>query len=257
MKSQGDAIARAAALYEKRLNPQSTMEMRGHLEGAVEPESAALLATSVLCDYLNRWNSAGADEIAKAEAATQHALTHRPEHYLGHYAKGFLHRTKGEHEAALAAFTETVKHNANFYRAHAQRGAELIYLGRAEEGIREVEKAIDLNPKSSSLGMFQWIIGRGRFFLGQYAEAVPWLQQSIRRWPHLWYNRLYLASAQALLGDKTAARRTLRAFDAKFPGFTLKRVVDEERANPNSNAFMVTGREKFHDGLRAAGMAEG
>ena len=254
--SRRDSIARARAIYDGRLNPQSTQQMRGHLEQHAA-ESSALIATSVLCDYLNRWNGAGAPEVAKAETAVQHALGTKPDHHLGHYAKGFLHRTKGEHEAALAAFTEALKYSPNFARGHAQRGAQLVYLGRPEEGIAEVEKAISLSPNSPSLGMFQWIIGRARFFMGQYADAIPWLEKSVRLWPNLWYNRLYLVSAHALTGNKAAATRTLRAFDRKFPGFTLARVVIEERSNPNKNRFMVAGRRRFHDGLQRAGMASG
>lgn len=256
MNGRGSSIARARALYDKRLSPQRTQQMRGHLETSAA-ESSALIATSVLCDYLNRWNDAGAAEVAKAEMAMRHALTVKPDHFLGHYAKGFLHRTRGEHEAALAAFTDALKYNPSFARGHAQRGAELVYLGRPEEGIAEVEKAIALNPNSSSLGMFHWIIGRAWFYMGKYAEAVPWLQRSVRLWPNLWYNRLYLVSAHAMLGNLAAARRTLRAFDRRFPGYTLARVTVEERSNPNGSRFMATGRRRFHQGLQRAGMAEG
>jgi adenylate cyclase len=254
--SPRNSIARARAIYDKRLDAKSTQQMRGHLE-AHAADSSALLATSTLCDYLNRWNEAGAAEIEKAETAVKHTLGIKPDHFLGHYAKGFLHRTRGEHEAALAAFSEAVKHNPDFARAHAQRGAELVYLGRAEEGIAEVEKAISLSPNSSSLGMFHWIIGRARFFMGQYAEAIPPLQRSVRLWPKLWYNRLYLVSAYALIGNKAAATRTLRAFDKLYPSYTLARVEVEERTNPNKHPFVRAGRRKFHDGLRRAGMAPG
>jgi adenylate cyclase len=256
MNGRGNSIARARAIYEGRLDATRTRAMRDHLDTAAA-DSSALSATSVLCDYLNRWNDAGPDEVKKAEAAVQHALTVKPDHYLGHYAKGFLHRTRGEHTAALEAFTETVKHSPNFARAHAQRGAELIYLGRPEEGIAEVTKAIQISPNSSSLGMFHWIIGRGRFFMGQYAEAIEPLRLSVRLWPNLWYNRLYLVSAYTLLGNRAAARRALRAFNKRFPDYTLARVAVEERTNPNSDRFMVEGRRKFHEGLERAGMPAG
>jgi adenylate cyclase len=256
MNGRGDSIARAQAMYDQRLDPTRTRAIRDLLDTAAA-DSSALSATSVLCDYLNRWNDAGSAEVTKAEASVQHTLTMKPDHYLGHYAKGFLHRTRGEHDEALAAFTEAVKHNPEFARAHAQRGAELIYLGRAEEGIAEVENAIKIRPKSSSLGMFHWIIGRGRFFMGQYAEAIEPLRLSVRLWPNLWYNRLYLVSAHALLGNRAAARRALRAFDKQFPGYTLARVAVEERTNPNSGQFMVEGRRKFREGLESAGMPAG
>ena len=132
MRSSGNAIARARAIYDGGLNPQSTQLMRGHLEASAA-ESSALLASAALCDYLKRWNNAGSDEVAKAEAAVHHAIATKPDHYLGHYAKGFLHRTKGEHEAALAAFTETVKHNPDFAvrgRRPARRRAGLSRPGR-------------------------------------------------------------------------------------------------------------------------------
>jgi adenylate cyclase len=256
MNSRGNSIARAQAIYNGRLDETRTRAMRDHLN-TVAADSSALAATSVLCDYLNRWNDAGSDEVAKAETAVHHTLTVKPDHYLGHYAKGFLHRTRGEHEEALAAFTETVKHNPDFARAHAQRGAELIYLGRPEDGIAEVENAIKISPNSSSLGMFHWIIGRGRFFMGQYTEAVEPLRSSVRLWPNLWYNRLYLVSTHALLGNMALARRALRTFDGRFPGYTLARVAVEEKTNPNSGRFMVEGRRKFHEGLERAGMSRG
>jgi adenylate cyclase len=254
MNSRGNSIARARAIYDKRLSPQATQQMRGHLEHSAA-ETSSLIATSVLCDYLNRWNEADETHVARAEAAVHHALSVKPDHFLAHYAKGFLHRTRGEHEEALTAFTKALEYNPGFARGHAQRGAELIYLGRPEEGIAEVEKAIALNPTSPSLGMFHWIIGRGRFFLAQYAEAIEALRLSVRLWPNLWYNRLYLVSAYALIGDRAAARRTLRAFDKLFPDFTLARVAVEERTNPNTNRLMVAGRRKFHEGLERAGMA--
>jgi adenylate cyclase len=250
---RGNSVARARAIYDTRLSPQKTQQMRGLLEASAA-ETSALLATSVLCDYLNRWNDAGPAEVARAEIAVQQALSIDPNLSLAHYAKGFVHRTRGEHETSLAAFTEALRLYPNFARGHAQRGATLLYLGRPEEAIAEVEKAIELSPNSPSLGMFCWIIGRAHFYMGEYAKAAPWLQRSIRLWPNLWYNRLYLVSADAHLGNKAAASRGLRAFDRLFPDYTLARVLIEERANPIKNRLVIAGRRKFHDGLRRAGM---
>ncbi len=253
MQGGRNSIARARAIYDGRLDPRGTRQMRGHLQDQAA-DSSALLATSTLCDYLNRWNNTGDAEITKAEAAVTHVLSISPDHYLGHYAKGFLHRTRGEHEKALAEFTETIKHSPNFARGHAQRGNELIYCGRPEEGIAEVQKAIAMAPKSPSLGMFEWIIGRTKFVMGEDAEAVDWLQKSVKSWPKLWYNRAYLIAAYAKSGKMAAAKRALQAFDKRFPGWTLARVVEEEKANPNSNAFMVNGRQRLHDALLSVGM---
>ena len=255
--ARGESLALAHTLYENRRNPQSTQEMRGHIDAA-HADASALRATAVLSDYLNRWNGVEKRHLADAEAAVRQALTIDRTHHLAHYAKGFMHRARGQHKAALAAFTEAAKHNPDFAHAHAQRGAELLYLGRPADAISEVQKAIKLNPRSPSLGMFYWIIGRAEFFSGNYAAAIPWLQRSVRLLPDLWYNRLYLVSAYAHLGKKAAAKRTLDEFNQRFSkpksAYALKQVVANERTNPNNHKFVVAGRRRFHEGLRLAGM---
>jgi tetratricopeptide (TPR) repeat protein len=253
MRGSDDSFARAKTLYEMRVTPQRTQQMRGLL-GQTAAETAALTATTALCEYLNRWNDAGPAELALAEAAIEQALAHNPELFLAHYAKGFLCRARGQHQASLDAFDQTIKFAPEFARAYAQKGEELVYLGRAEEGIASVERAVEISPNSAVRGYFYWVIGRARFFLEQDAEAIPRLQASVRSWSNVWYNRLYLVSAYALLGRGAAASRVLQAFGRQFPGYTLARVIENEGATPDDHPFVVAGRERFHDGLRRAGM---
>jgi len=254
MRSQRDSFARASSLYEKPVTPQRTQEMRGLLDSAVA-ETAALNATTLLCQYLNRWDNVGRDELQQAEAAIQIALNpNNPRLFLAHYAKAFLHRSRGEHQAALEAFDETIKLAPDFARVYAQKGEDLLYLGRFAEAIAAVERAIELSPKSAVRGYFFWVKGRALFFLHQDAEAVRWLQDSVRAWSNVWYNRLYLVSAHAHVGKMSAASRVLQAFDRQFPGYTLARVVENEGATPADHPLVVAGRERFHDGLRRAGL---
>lgn len=253
MRSRGNSFARADSLYERPVTPQRTRQMRGLLDQSVA-ETAALTATTVLCEYLNRWNDAGPDELLRAEAAIKTALDHNPELFLAHYAQGFLHRSRGQHQDALAAFDETIRLAPEFARVYAQKGEQYVYLGEPEKGIAEVERAIEISPNSSVRGYFYWVIGRARFFMGQDADAIPQLQASVRAWSNVWYNRLYLVSAHAHLGRRVAADRVLRAFNRQFPGYTLARVVENEGATPDEHPFVVAGRERFHEGLRRAGL---
>lgn len=253
MEGSDDPLARAKTLYERSVTPQRTQQMRGLLDESAA-ETAAYIATTVLCQYLNRWDDAGPAEVATAEAAIAQALAHNPQLFLAHYAKGFLCRTRGQHQAAREAFDETIKYAPKFARVYAQKGEELVYLGHPADGIAEVETAMRISPNSSVRGYFYWVIGRARFFMDQDAEAIPWLQRSVRNWSNVWYNRLYLVSAQAHSKKKAAANRVLKAFDQKFPGYTLARVIENEGATPDDHPFVVAGRERFHAGLRLAGM---
>jgi adenylate cyclase len=254
--SYGRSFNQAGTLRNQSLNPTRSRQMVELLNQA-GAEKDALLAITILCDYLNRWNEAGPAEVARAESAVDEALSIDPAFYLAHYARGFLCRAQGRHEEERAAFDETIRFNPDFARAHAQRGEALLYLGQAAEAIVAVDEAIRRNPTSKIRGYFYWVKGRSYFYQQQYTEAIDWLKQSVRNWPHVWYNRAYLVSAHALSGNpgsRTAARRVLRSFNARFPGYTVTQVIDNERATPDNTQSFVAMRQRFHEGLRLAGM---
>ena len=257
-----DLRYRAMGLYISGITAEHTLAARNLLEQAVklDPKSAeawAWLADLLVSDYLNRWNSAGEEELkaASAAAARAKALDHNQD--LAYFADAFVHRARGESQAALDAFSMAIKLNPNFSRAYAQMGAELINTGHPSEAPPLVEKAMLLSPRDPSIGVFYWIIGRAHFFSGDYAAAIPWLRRSVESRPNLWYNRLYLVSAYQLTGDRSTAAKSLQEFNEHFrePRFTLPLVETFERANPNENPVIVQGRERFHESLRAAGMA--
>ena len=56
------------------------------------------------------------------------------------------------------------------------------------------------------------------------------------------------------LGSRAAARRVLRAFNGRFPGYTVAQVIENERATPDNTPSFVAMRQRFHEGLRLAGM---
>jgi adenylate cyclase len=262
----GDLISRARALHHQVRTPENSLEIRELLQKALEDstgleprelaETWSLLAEILMCDYLNKWNEAGIGELAEAETAARRALEIVPDLAAAHYASGLIHRARGRHDASLAAFTRTVELNPRFALAHAQQGAELIYTGRPLEALPRIESAIRISPDSPARGMFDWYMGRAHFFAGNYGDAIPWLRRSVESRGNLWYNRLYLVGSCALTGDRDAAIAALREFDIKFPNYTLARVIASEQTNPNHDPVVVAARDKFHEGLRRAGMPE-
>jgi tetratricopeptide (TPR) repeat protein len=242
-----------AALFPGRLTPENTL--------AIRAAALSVLADVLASDYLNRWNNARADELARAEEAVKEALNIDPGIPLAHYADAFIHRARGEHQAASDAFDRAITHDPDFARAYAQKATEQINLGYPDRVRDLVKKAIELSPQDSSLGVFYWILGRAQFFDGHYKEAIPDLETSIEWRPNLWYNRLYLASAYALADDENAAKRVLTAFQNhpffRYRRFTVAVIESEfESANPSNNQFVIAAREKFHQGLVKAGMDE-
>jgi TolB-like protein/Tfp pilus assembly protein PilF len=258
-----DLRLRATSLLFSSVTPENTMAMRTLLQRSVtldsrSAEAWARLAEIIVTDYLVKWNDTGEQELREAEQAVHKALLIDPNHALAHFVYGLIARAHGEHHSALEAFSRAIELDRNFAAAHAQKGNELILVGRPAETPPFVEQAIRLSPQDSSIGMFHWIIGRARFFLGEYEQAMVWLRKSVETRPNLWFNRLYLVSACALADMPDEAARALAEFDRRFrePAYTLAVVLAHERTQPNDNPLVVAGREKFHEGLLRAGMAQ-
>ena len=77
---------------------------------------------------------------------------------------------------------------------------------------------------------------------------------------NLWYNRLYLISAYALLDKREEAARALGEFNRRFPQphYTLAFLRRQQMsANPSSDRTVLAARAKFYEGLALAGMEEG
>jgi adenylate cyclase len=259
-----DLRFRAMAIYFSGIAPEHTLEARQLLEQSVhvDPSSAeswAWLADLLASDYLNRWNDAAKEQLIQADDAVGKALALDPDLDLAYFAKGFIHRAKGENAAALDAFGRSVELNPNFARAYAQKANELINVGRPAEAPPFLMKAIELSPLDPSIGVFYWNLGRAEFFSSHYEDTIPWLRKAVALRPNLWYNWLYLVSAQSLLGNDEEARKTLVEFISRRtpedPKLTLAIVKKLEQATPNNNPVIVEGREKFHEGLLKAGLS--
>ncbi|HTV90603.1 MAG TPA: tetratricopeptide repeat protein [Stellaceae bacterium] len=251
--SSDDPLSGARALYQRTINPARTQEIRRLLDQSAA-ETAAYSAITALCQYLNHWPDAGPAEVASAEAAVELALADSPQRFIAHYAQGFLYRTRGQHEAAVNAFDETIRLAPEFARAYAQKGEDLVFLGRVAEAIVEVRRALEISPQSSVRGYFYWVMGHAYFVMHEDGEAVRWLRDSVRNWPDVWYNRLYLVSAHALADELTPARRALQTFNRRFSSYRIANVIESESVVPDDNAAIHAERERFHDGLRRAGM---
>ena len=258
-----DLRLRATGLFFGSIAPENTWTTRQLLQqsAALDPNSAetwARLAEIIASDHVNNWNDTGKEALYDAEEAVQKALLIDPSHALAHLAQGLIQRARGEHHAALEAFSRAIELDRNLALAYAHKANELINIGRPEEAPTLVDQAIRLSPHDPSIGVFHWISGRANFVAERYDQAISYLRKSIGARPTVWYNRLYLVSAYALSDLPEEAARALDEFNRRFrePVFSLAVVEAREAATPNENPSVVRARGKFHEGLLRAGMPE-
>ena len=263
-----DLRLRAMALVIASVTPEHTLSARRLLEDSVrlDPLSAdswAQLANLLVSDYLNHWNEAkesveaGKDLLRRADKALQEALKIDPSVPLAHYADGFIRRAKGDHLGSLDAFDRVLQLDPNFARGYAQKANQLVMVGRAKEAPPLVLKAIALSPRDPYMGMFNWVIGRAYFVIGDYENSLVWLRKSVQMSPDRWYNRAYLIGAYALTGrhDQPEARTALSEFNETFSGYTVQRIKDlyeKERVRPDPG--IQASIQQLYKGLQLAGV---
>src|SRR5581483_848795 len=216
-----DERMRAMAASVGYPTPQKFLETRQHAEAGLkaDPDNArllGLLASVLVGDVLNGWNAAGQAEVDRAEAAAKKAIALDYNIPIAHHALGYVHRLHGNHKAALDAFNTAKKIDPNFARSYAQAGNEMVFLGKPEEAIALVEKAIELSPEDPAIATFRWVEGRAYFTLGDYPKAIKALEQSVKARPNLWYVQAWLTAAYALASRDVDARQSLEEFEQKY-----------------------------------------
>jgi len=235
---------------------------------AVRAIAWAALANVLISDYLNRWNDAseGGDRAAEllreAKKAADNALHLNDKLALAHYARGLVYRAENQGADALREFDLAIDNDRKFARALAQRASEKINVGRFGDALDDLQRAIEIGRDDPSIGMFHWNRGRAYFFSNDDDEAIMSLHKAVELRPNLWHNWLYLISAYAHKeGDPyTTAKKWLKKFETESPfkdtPFTIDKVIEYEKANPTDNQDVRRGRDRFHEGLKRAGMRQ-
>ena len=121
---------------------------------------------------------------------------------------------------AIAAFRRALERNPSFVRARRELGGTLIEVGRVEEGIAEIRRALEIDP--SDAGVHQ-ALGRAYFVgLARFPEAVAEYERALELNPRYGWAALQLAHCAALLRDfpraERAARRAIELQEAFLSG---------------------------------------
>jgi adenylate cyclase len=122
-----------------------------------------------------------------------------------------------DHDKAAYHQERALALNPNNDLILVQQGELLTWLGRPEDGIEWIEKAMRLNPYHPE--RFWNHLGRARFVARRYAGAAAAFSR-IGKPDHT--HHAFLAAALARMGDATAAAAHAREVLKREPGFTVE-----------------------------------
>jgi adenylate cyclase len=250
--SRARAIQRAAP----KNSVEATLQARALLEQAVRHDSELASAWAMLAmTYLPqaRFSSTRGQDLQRAADAVKRAVALAPDSDAVRQVEGKLYFEQGRMAHALATFEMAIERNPSNAAALASSGAALVMLGRPDEALVPIGRAMRLSPRDPLLPGWQMFAGVAHLHLGQDAAAVQWLAPAVDKNPENPFGHLFLASALGLAGRTAEAQAQIAKFQQLRPGFTLSRFREVE---PSDAPLFRRQRERVYDGLRRAGMPE-
>jgi tetratricopeptide (TPR) repeat protein len=194
-----------------------------------------------------------AARIAAAEESLTKALSLAPGNAIAHLLLGVVQMHTGRALQGIRSCERALDLDRNLAAAHAQIGDCKSVLGQPEETEAHIQEALRLSPRDRDVYLWCHFAGLAKFQLGREEETVVWLRRSIeadRNYPN---SHFVLGAALAHLGRLPEARSEVQAGLAMNPALTIARL---RAAVPSDSAARIAGAQRLIDGLRKAGVPE-
>lgn len=246
------------AWLNKGWAPEYLSTARGSFERALslDPKNTDALVGAAIVDLVAGVNYMSDDRaglLARAEAALMNALCLAPNHALAHTAFGALLIGTKRAEQGIAECTRALELDSNLAETHAQIGYAKYLTGRATETEAHLKEAFRLSPRDVFAYRWLMIVGLAKLQIGEDVEALGLLRRSVeanRNYPMVYF---FLAAALALLGSLDEATSVAKSGLVFTPHFTIRRFREGAQSDHPSNLIF---RERLAEGLRLAGVPE-
>jgi adenylate cyclase len=255
-----DYTMRGWAVWNRPSSREDHQAALGFFERALEIDGRSIdamigLAGILAGDVIDGWSTSPAVDEARADALIRHALDLDPNNAEAHSARGTLLWAQNRLDEAVDACGTAISLNRNNARDIRRMGIMLNFLGRPEEAIPLLEKALRLDPRSPNLTIPLENLGYV-LLLGHVDEAIDFLRRSWAANPRPYYVHMHLAGALGLKGDIVDAKQELAESIRLKPEYnTLKRYAAGVPWVSNPKGWALRERT-LNAGLRKAGLPE-
>jgi adenylate cyclase len=151
-----------------------------------------------------------------------------------------------EYDKGIREIERAVELEPNGADAHMFLGMGLRFAGRAEEAVPILKKAIRLNPHAP--GLYLNLLAGAYREIEKYEEAVVWGEKAVRQNPKNVLSRVTLCSIYSLTGRMDEARVQAKEIMRLNPNISVDRIA---RTDPQKNQV---AKNRYIDALRKAGL---
>jgi len=236
-------IAQASRFFKQALEVDAT-----NIEALVGMVWADLVSVS------NYVADACAAVVVKAETVLTKVLLLAPNHALAQFLLGGIHIYTNRATEGIAKCEHALALDRNLAAAHSVIGLAKHFMGRAEETESHILEALRLSPRDTSACGWMTVAGGAKLYLGRDEEAVAWLRRAIETNRNTSVANFFLAAALAQLGQFAKARAATKAGLVLDPTFTIRRF---RAGASSDNPTYLAQRERVYDGMRKARVSEG
>jgi adenylate cyclase len=256
-----DLVMRGWAYWHRPRSAPNQQEALRAFERALEIDSRSVDAkvgiASVLVANLSdaRSNSIQQDEARAAQLLLE-ALQRDANRSTAHRAMGHLRRSQNRLTESRIELETAIILDRKDARALFQLGMTLMYMGRPEAAIAELEKAMRLNPRDPNVAQYYWGLGACHLLRSRVDEATDLLRKACAANPWHHYPPLHLAAALGLMGNLDEARSALARSIKLQPEISSLAQWRASRPYFNNPQYQDLLERTFSEGLRQAGFPE-
>ena len=205
----------------------------------------AVLASIDWYEAKQGWSASREESIKSGMELAERAIQMDPKDPLGYQALGNLYRLKGQSDMAIEMRRKAAELAPNDYLAISGLATVLKDFGKEQEAVKLFERAMRLSPKhpwhvSYAYGVTLYLVGRKE-------EAVQSLKKAIYQNPNHVLPKAFLAAVYADLGRLDEAKATANQVMQLNPSFTATRLIkshtfhDSEKDNQFRNLMHRAG----------------
>jgi adenylate cyclase len=134
---------------------------------------------------------------------------------------GYMLSLQKKHAESLDMFGLALKLNPSCAAAWGRSAATLSYLGRCDESLERVQRAMRLSPFDQQMYWYLTICGSACFGAGRYDESSGWLSKALQLNPRYNGARRFQIAALVQLGELPEAREMAQALLVDCPDFSV------------------------------------
>ena len=217
-----------AIVYFNEYSKDSNILSRKKLEQviALEPDYAAAhawLAGNYIVALWLSWDKSPQQSMAKAVEHTQRCFALDDSNAEAFSIAGVLYLVQRQWDKAIAAGERSVELSPNSADNYARFAITLKSVGRVDEALSTIEKAIRLNPMTP-----EWYLHELATYYrlqGRYEEAIAILKKNLDRNPDYLMSRINLTASYSMAGKLDQARTEAKEVLRKIPDFSAEQFM--------------------------------